>query len=79
MRAKILKPHIKNLREFTLTIWAHEETKKKQKKKCSKREYFHSILVYIIPCFEFHLEGIFSVMFKTSVKSASDILCSTAT
>lgn len=77
MRAKILKHCIKNLREFALTIWGHEETIKHL---CSKRECFHNILVYIIPCFEFHLKGIFTVMFKTSsVKSASDILCSTAT
>lgn len=48
-------------------------------KLCSKGEYFNNILLYIIPCFELHLEGIFTVKFKTSsVKSVSDILCSIA-
>lgn len=52
MRAKILKHCIRNLREFALAIWGHEE---KIKNLCNKREYFHNILVYIIPCFEFYL------------------------
>lgn len=76
MRAKMLEHCNKNLREFALTIWGYEETIKHL---CSKREYFHDTLVYIIPSFEFHFEGIFSVMFKSfSVRSGSGILYSTA-
>lgn len=63
MRAKILKHCIKNLREFPLKIWGHEET---MKHLCSKREYFHNIFVYIIHCFEFHLEVFLVLCLKPS-------------
>lgn len=73
MRAKIVFYCNKNLKEFVLNwFWDMKE----QLKSCAVKG---NILFYIIPCFELHLEGIFSVKLKTSsVKSASDILCSIA-